>query len=60
MHNLKANLKLKLTKWCLMRAQVPFLGHIVSRQGIEVDPTKTEAVEKWPTPVNERKKEGKK
>ncbi len=35
-----------------MRAQVPFLGHIVSRQGIVLDPAKTEAVENWPTPVN--------
>ncbi len=35
-----------------MRAQVPFLGHIVSREGVGVDPAKTEAVEKWPTPVN--------
>ncbi len=47
-----ANLKLKPTKCCLMRAQVPFLGHIVSCEGIGVDPAKTEAVEKWPTPVN--------
>ncbi len=35
-----------------MRAEVPFLGHIVSREGVGVDPAKTEAVEKWPTPVN--------
>ncbi len=35
-----------------MRAQVPFLGHIVSREGVGVDPAKTEAVEKWPTLVN--------
>ena len=42
----EANLKLKPTKCCLMRAQVPFLGHIVSRQGVGVDPAKTEAVEK--------------
>ncbi len=48
----EANLKLKPTKCCLMRAQVPFLGHIVSREGVGVDPAKTEAVEKWPTPVN--------
>ncbi len=27
----QANLKLKPTKCCLMRAQVPFLGHIVSQ-----------------------------
>ena len=48
----EANLKLKPTKCCLIRAQVPFLGHIVSREGVGVDPAKTEAMEKWPTPVN--------
>ncbi len=31
---------------------VPFLGHIVSCQGVGVDSAKTEAVETWPTPVN--------
>ncbi len=41
----EANLKLKPTKCCLMRAQVPYLGHIVSREGIGVDPAKTEAVD---------------
>ncbi len=35
-----------------MRAQVQFLGHRVSREGIGVYPAKTEAMEKWPTPVN--------
>ncbi len=48
----EANLKLKPTKCCLMRAEVPFLGHIVSREGVGVDPAKTEAVENWPTPIN--------
>ncbi len=48
----EANLKLKPTKCCLMRAQVPFLGHIVSREGVGVDTAKTEAMEKWPMPVN--------
>ncbi len=48
----EANLKLKPTKCCLMHAQVPFLGHIVSRQGVGVDPSKTEAVEEWPTPTS--------
>ena len=48
----EANLKLKPTKCCLMRAQVPFIGYIVSREGVGVDPAKTEAVEKWPMPVN--------
>ncbi len=45
-------MKLKPTKCSLMRAQVPLLRHIVSRQGVGVDPVKTEAVEQWPTPAN--------
>ncbi len=48
----EANLKQKPTKCCLMCTQVPFLGHIMSHQGVGVDPAKTEAVEKWPTPTN--------
>ncbi len=48
----EANLKLNPTKCCLLCMQVPFLGHIVSRQGVGVDPAKTEAVEQWPTPTN--------
>ncbi len=48
----EANFKLKLMECCLMRAKVPFLGHIVSHQGVGVDPAKTEAMEKWLTPVN--------
>ncbi len=35
----EANLKLKPTKCSLMQAQVPFLGHIISRQGVGMDPT---------------------
>ncbi len=35
-----------------MRAEVPFLRHIVSREGVGVDPAKMEAVEKWPMPIN--------
>ncbi len=40
---------MKPTKCCLMRAQVPFQGHIVSRQGVGVDPAKSETIEQWPT-----------
>ncbi len=46
----EANLKLKPSKWCLMRDHVPFLGHCVSRERVEVDPMKTAAVQDWPTP----------
>ncbi len=40
----EANRKLKPSKRCLMRGRVPFLGHYVSRDGVEVDPMKTAAV----------------
>ncbi|XP_057540689.1 uncharacterized protein LOC130818541 [Amaranthus tricolor] len=32
--------------------QVAFLGHLVSKEGIFVDPAKIEAVRDWPTPRN--------
>ncbi len=50
----EANLKLKPTKCCLMRAQVSFLGHIVSRQGVGVDPNKNRGRRTVPNP-NQRK-----
>ena len=31
---------------------VVFLGHVVSKNGISVDPSKIEAVHNWPTPTN--------
>jgi Reverse transcriptase (RNA-dependent DNA polymerase) len=45
-----AKLKLKPSKCSFMQRQVPFLGHIVSEHGVEVQPEKTETVVKWPTP----------
>ena len=32
--------------------RVPFLGHIVSKEGIAVDPSKVEAVKSWLVPKN--------
>ncbi|KAL5570036.1 hypothetical protein UlMin_026611 [Ulmus minor] len=32
--------------------RVQFLGHIISRDGISVDPAKIDAVSKWPVPTN--------
>ena len=46
----KAGLKLKTSKCDLFRAHVPFLGHIVTREGIYVNPAKIDAVSKWPIP----------
>ena len=46
----KTGLKLKTSKCYLFRAHVPFLGHIIARDGIYVNPAKSEAVSKWPIP----------
>ena len=47
-----AGLKLKPSKCDLLRKRVPFLGHIVSASGIEVDPEKIRKVRDWPVPAN--------
>ena len=31
---------------------VAFLGHVVSSEGIRVDPQKIEAIKSWPTPIS--------
>ncbi|KAK9065033.1 hypothetical protein SSX86_016416 [Deinandra increscens subsp. villosa] len=45
----------KLSKCEFWLERVTFLGHVVSAKGIEVDPTKIEAITNWPRPstVNE-------
>ena len=43
----EANLRLKPTKCALCRDEVLYLGHIVSRQGVATDPTKTDKVSTW-------------
>ncbi len=47
-----AGLKLKPSKCDLLRKRVPFLGHIVSAGGIEVDPEKIRKVRDWSVPSN--------
>ena len=48
----QAGLKLKPEKCELFRLRVEFLGHIVSTQGVEVDPSKIDKVLEWPEPRN--------
>ena len=42
----------KLSKCEFWLKEVPFLGHIVSKEGVSVDPAKISAVKDWPIPKN--------
>ena len=44
------NLKLKPSKCEFFKAEVTYLGHVVLEEGIRTDPSKLEAVQKWPVP----------
>lgn len=46
----KNNLYAKLTKCEFARPQLKFLGHIVGKHGIAVDPEKIATITKWPVP----------
>ena len=45
-----AGLKLKPNKCAFFKDRIAYLGHIVSKEGIEVDPSKITAIQKWPRP----------
>ena len=45
-------LKLRPSKCFLLQPKVPFLGHVISADGVSTDPDKIRAVEQWPTPSN--------
>ncbi|UYV74968.1 hypothetical protein LAZ67_12001925, partial [Cordylochernes scorpioides] len=45
-----ANLKLSPKKCKLFKKEVAYLRHIISAEGVQTDPEKTETVRKWPTP----------
>ena len=42
----------KLSKCEFCRSELAILGHIVSADGLKVDPKKVSVVQDWPTPVN--------
>ena len=45
-------LKLKPSKCKLFRQELIYLGHVVSKDGIQTDPKKVEAIHNWPVPTN--------
>lgn len=48
----EVGLKLSPDKCQICQTQVKYLGHIVSADGVSPDPSKIEAVTKWPMPTN--------
>lgn len=48
----KAILKMNPKKCVFLQKEVPFLGHIVSENGIATDPPKIDSVNNWPIPRN--------
>ena len=48
----QANLKLKPSKCEFFQERIEYLGHIVSKRGIETNPWKIEKVKNWPQPKN--------
>jgi hypothetical protein len=59
-HHLRLVLKLlnehhlysKLSKCYFYQNNIHYLGHIISEQGIAIDPEKIKAIRGWPTPKN--------
>ena len=48
----ECNLKLSAKKCMFIKERVNFLGHVVSSEGIETDPSKIEKIKNWPPPSN--------
>ncbi|KAJ9525446.1 hypothetical protein QJQ45_003152 [Haematococcus lacustris] len=48
----KNKLYAKLSKCVFMQRTLKFLGHIISAQGISVDPCKVTAISEWPVPTS--------
>jgi hypothetical protein len=42
----------KLSKCSFYQSKIHYLGHIISGEGIIVDPVKVEAIMEWPAPKN--------
>ncbi|VEN53305.1 unnamed protein product [Callosobruchus maculatus] len=48
------NVTVKLRKCMFVRSEVPYLGHIISGEGVRMDPDRIRAIQEFPTPRNIR------
>ena len=42
----------KLSKCSFYQSRIQYLGHVISGEGIAMDPAKFEAIMEWPVPTN--------
>ena len=49
---LKAGLRLKAKKCLFLREEVPYLGYVVTKDGIKPDTAKTDKMQNYPVPTN--------
>lgn len=49
---------MQITKCNFARTREEYLGHIISRKGVEVDPEKIRVIKEWPIPTNVREVRG--
>ncbi|GKA65821.1 putative mitochondrial protein [Tanacetum coccineum] len=54
----KHQLYAKLSKCVFEATQVEYLGHVISAMGVSTDPSKIQAMEKWPIPTNVKQLRG--
>ena len=48
----------KMSKCTFGKEEVSYLGHVISKEGVKVDPEKIKSITKWPNPTNISKLRG--
>ena len=48
----------KKSKYTFGKQEVEYLGHIISKEGVKVDPRKIQVMKEWPQPKNVSKLRG--
>src|SRR3954453_2031873 len=48
----EAGLRLRVEKCHFFRTEVPFLGHLLTREGIRMDPRKVKSITNWQHSIN--------